>query len=201
MFRNVPMTLAVASLSLGLIACEEPQAEPPPQPPPTPTPVPTPQPTVAAPTPAPVASVETGPCDATRLLALKTAIEGRHKAELAHHMKPEGVFRCEMVAEGGSIEVPVTLQQGKCYSMLAGSFPNITEVDMKLVVNIGEGLPPIFAALKDQPAAQDAETGPTASIGRGTSCFKNPWPLPAPMKVVVTAKIGAGPLAVQIYKN
>jgi hypothetical protein len=202
MFRNVPMTFAVATLSLGLIACgEDPPPDPPPQPtntapPPTPTPMPT-----ADPVPEPTTGIETGPCDANRTLALKTAIEGRQKAELSAHMKPEGVFRCEMVNEGGTIEVPVTLQQGKCYSMLAGSFPNITEVDMKLVFNLTDNVPPVFQAIKDQPAAQDSETGPTASIGRKGSCFKNPWPLPAPMKVVVTATSGAGPLAVQVYSK
>lgn len=200
MFRNVSMTVAVATLSLGLVACSE---DPPPETPPQPTPVPAPTPTpTVVPDPVPPApTAETGPCDATRTLALKTAIEGRKTAELSASMKPEGVFRCEMVAEGGSFEVPVTLQQGKCYSMLAGSFPNITEVDMRLMLNLTDNIPPIFAAIKDQPAAQDSETGPTAAIGRGTNCFKNPWPLPAPMKVVVTATAGAGPLAVQIYSK
>ncbi len=200
MFRKVPMTVVVASLSLGLVACgDDPPPDPPPQPTPvapTPTPVPTP-----VPTDPPPPTVETGPCDAARTLALKTAIEGRHAAELTTSMKPEGQFRCEHVAEGGTIEVPVTLQQGRCYSMLAHSFPNITEVEMKLVVNVGDNLPPIFAAIKDQPVAQDSETGPTAAIGRGKNCFKNSWMLPAPMKVVVTAKAGAGPLAVQIYSK
>ena len=199
MFRNVPMTLGVAALSLGFIACgDDPPPDPPPQPTNVPAPVPTPTPTVV-PDPAPAADL--GPCDATNTLALKTAIEGRHTAELSGGMKPDGVFRCEMVAEGGTIEVPVTLQQGKCYTMLAGSFPNITEVDMKMVFNVAEGLPPIFQALKDQPAAQDSETGPTASIGRANNCFKNPWPLPAPMKVIVKAAAGGGPLASQVYSK
>lgn len=201
MFRNVSMTLAVASLSLGLIACgDDPQPDPPPQPPPAPSPtavVPAP-----VPDPVPDPSVETGPCDATRTLALKTAIEGRHKAELNAAMKPEGVFHCEMVAEGGTIEVPITVQQGQCYSALAGSFPNITEVDMKVVFNV-DNLPPIIQAFKDQVIAEDAETGPTAAVGRSNNCIKHafPFPIPAPMKVIVTARSGAGPMAVQIYRK
>ncbi len=201
MFRNVSLTLGVAALSLGLVACgEDPPPDPPPQPPPAPAP--TPVPTVVEPTPDPVPTVETGPCDATRTLALKTAIEGRKTAELSSTMKPEGVFRCELVAEGGGFEVPVTIQPGKCYSALAGSFPNITEVDMRLLLNAVENLPPLLAGLKDQPAAQDSETGPTAAIGRKDSCYRLP-PLapPIPMKVVVTATAGAGPLAVQIFSK
>jgi hypothetical protein len=200
MFRNVWMTLAAASLSVGLIACGDEPADPPPQP--TPTPAPTPTPTVV-PDPVPDTSgVETGPCDATRTLALKTAIEGRHTAELGSGMKAEGVFRCEYVAEGGTIVVPVTVQQGQCYSALAGSFPNITEVDIKVLVNT-DNLPPIFQAMKDTPLAEDAETGPTAAVGRKSNCIKHnfPLPIPVPVKVIVTARHGAGPLAVQLYRK
>lgn len=202
MFRNVPLTLGVMALSLGLVACgEDPPPDPPPQPTNTPAPTPTPTPTTA-PDPVPT-GVATGPCDAGTTLNLKSAIEGRHKAELSAAMKPEGVFRCEIVNEGETIEIPITVQPGQCYSALAGSFPNITEVDIKVVFNVAENLPPVFQAFKDQAVAEDAETGPTAAVGRSNNCIKHNFaiPLPAPMKVVVTARNGSGPMAVQVYRK
>ena len=185
----------MAALALGLVACGD---DPPP---PEPVPQPTPQPPVPVePAPAPAPVVDTGPCDAVLTLAMKEAIEARKPAEVTGLMKPEGVFRCQRVAEGEALEVPVTIQPNKCYTVLAGSQLNITEVDLKLMLNATENLPPIFAALKDQPAAQDSETGPTAAIGRKDNCYRLPPLAPAvPMKVVAKSTAGSGPLAVQVY--
>ena len=192
---------AVASLSLGLIACgEDPPPETPQPPPPTPPPAPTP---VVEPDPVPDTPASQGPCDAAQTLALKQAITGREKAELSGLMKPEQVFRCEHVLEGGTIEIPVTVQPNKCYSALAGSFPNITEVDLKVVLNFDGELPAGLNAFKNTVFAEDAETGPTAAIGRSPSCIKNltPLMLPVPVKVIATAREGAGPMAIQVYSK
>jgi hypothetical protein len=158
---------------------------PPPQPPPPPPPP-----------PEPVA----GPCDATITLALQTAIQAREKAEVTFGLKPEGQFQCQTVPEGGMVQVPVTLQQGKCYTALAHSFPNVTEVDMFLKPNLGPNPNPLFASLAPT-LAQDSETGPTASIASGKNCYKNALPLPIAAVIEVKARTGAGPVAVQVYSK
>jgi hypothetical protein len=160
-----------------------------PPPPPPPPPAPTTDPTAV------------GPCDAVTQLALQTAIQSREKAELGPGMKKEGTFRCEKVTEGGSTKVPVTLQPGRCYTFLAHSFPNVTEVNVFVKPNFGPQPPPLLAGFANMVFAQDAETGPTASIGKGTDCFKNPLPLPGAAVVDVVSQAGAGPVALQIYSK
>jgi hypothetical protein len=188
-----------AALALGVMACGDEPVETPPQPVPDPVvPAPTPDPVVPAPVPQP--TVQTGPCDAQMTLSLKTAIEGRHARELGGSMKAEGAFRCEYVPEGGKITVPVTIQQG-CYTILAHSFPNVTEIQLYLKPNLGPNPTPPLSAFVNQVIAEDSETGPTGAIGKAPNCFKNPLPVPFPMMVEMVAKTGAGPIAVQVYSK
>jgi hypothetical protein len=155
-----------------------------------------------APEPPPPPTVQTGPCDATMTLALKTAIEARAKKELSPGMKPEGVFTCQLVAEGGTVQVPVTVQAGKCYAALAHSFPNVTELDLIAKPNLGPNPNPLLAPIATLVFGQDVETGPTASVGGGANCMKHPGGLitiPVAAIAEATAKAGAGPVAVQVY--
>lgn len=189
--------IVVATLSTG---CDEPEV--PPQPVPSATaPIPAPSTAAPVPPPPPAPTVQTGPCDANTQLALQTAIEARAKKEV-QGAKPVGtVINCEFVAEGGTITVPVQLQSGKCYTVLAHSMGNITDIDMYLKLNMGAGLPPQVAAL-NPVLGQDAENGPTASIGAGGSCYKQAIPLiPIAAQVEATAKVGNGPIAVRIYEK
>jgi hypothetical protein len=187
-----------ALAALGLMGCGDDQ--PPETPPPAPPDPVAPVPVTPDPVPPPVPTVQTGPCDAQMTLSLKTAIEGRGPRELSGNMKAEGAFRCEWVAEGGKISVPVTVQQG-CYTFLAHSFPNVTELNVYLKPNLGPNPTPPLSAFANQVIGEDSETGPTGAIGKAPNCFKNPLPIPFPMVVEVVAQSGAGPIAVQVYSK
>lgn len=189
--------LCCALAFLALSACKKEEPETPP--PPTPSPAPPPPP--PAPPPPTEPAVSTGPCDAAMTLALQTAIQAREKKEVTFGMKPEGAFTCQRVAEGTAATVAVTLQPGKCYTALAGSFPNVTEVDVFLKPNFGEPPPALLAPFANMVLSQDTETGPTASIGQGKNCYKNPLPVPGAAMVEVKARTGSGPVAVQVYSK
>ncbi len=178
-------------------ACDEPEV------PETPVPDAGPTTTTQAPTTTTTTTTTTtaasGPCDATMQLALQTAIKGREAAEVSAGMKPESTFNCQVVQAGGTMSVPVNLLQGKCYTFLAHSFPNVTDIDLFLKPNFGPTPPPLLAPFANTVVAQDSEQGPTASIGKGQNCFKNPFPIPGPVIAEVTAKQGEGPIAIQVY--
>ena len=97
--------------------------------------------------------------------------------------------------------VPVMLQPGKCYTFLAQSYPNVSELDLTLKPNFGNPPPPILAMFANQPIAQDSDLGPAATVGKGSQCFKNPFPIPGLAIVEVKARTGAGPVAVQVYSK
>lgn len=189
--------LTVLFVASSITACGD---EPPPEYPVTTATVPVPAP--PPPTPPPAPTVQLGPCDATMQVALQTAIEAR-KSELSPGMKAEGGFGCETVAEGGTLKLAVSLQPGRCYTILANSFPNVSELDMYLKPNLGPNPNPLLASLAGTVLAQDNETGAIAAIGSGKNCYKNALPIPIPIAgmIELTARTGGGPIAVQVFSK
>jgi hypothetical protein len=165
--------------------------------------------TVAAPATTPTATTPpapaTGPCDGAMQLALQTAIQQKAKQDLGPAMKTDGNLVCEQVAEGGTIYAPFTFQAGKCYSAIAYAFPNVTEVDIKAKPDMGAAPNPLLAPFANIVVAQDSDTGPVAVVGKGKDCFKHPGAglaaIPFAAKVEVQARVGGGPVAVQIYSK
>ncbi len=142
---------------------------------------------------------QTGPCDGTLQIAMQTAIQARSKAELARGMKAESTFLCQYVGEGETAKLPINLQPGHCYTVLAHSYPNVTELDLTLKPNFGDNIPPLLLPFANMVLAQDSDSGPTAAIGRGKTCYKNPLPIPGPGLLEIRARTGAGPVGAQIY--
>lgn len=167
-------------------------AAPPPPPPTTSTPPPPPPPPQA------------GPCESKETLAVSTAFQGRAATE-APGMKPDGQLVCAIVPEGQTqASQPFLLEPGFCYTFLGQALPTVTEVDITLELDLAAGgqMPPALAALNIKPQlAVDSDTGPMATIGAKQSCYQ--WALPAPVsaRVVVKARSGSGPVAVQAYKK
>jgi hypothetical protein len=196
------ISIAVAAAPAGVVAaCKGEPAVPAAPLPDAGLPPPVPAAPDAGPPPDAAPAVQTGPCDQAMQLALRAAIQQREKGDLAPGLKPEGGFACEHVAEGGKVSLAVTLQQGRCYTFIGDSYPNVTELDIHLKPNVfgpspPPGLPQIGALL-----AQDGDIGPKATLGRGKDCYK--WALPLPMAALVeaTARVGAGPIAVQVYSK
>jgi hypothetical protein len=106
-------------------------------------------------------------------------------------MQPEGSAFAANFQEGQVLEQQITIQPGKCYSVVGASM-GIQELDIQLVL-VPSPLPP-------QVLSQDNSQGGTAVLGgKSTGCFKNALPIGGPGKVVVKATRGAGLGIAQIY--
>jgi hypothetical protein len=106
-------------------------------------------------------------------------------------MKPDGAVFAGQFQEGQTLEQPINIQAGKCYTIISASV-GITELDLQLVAQAAP-LPPVVLA-------QDDTTGPTATLGgKKAGCWKNPTPLAGPGKVILKATKGAGMAAAQVY--
>ncbi len=193
MNKSTVLTLATAAIVAGGCGSEP---EFPETPPPTASVTAAPPPTNTVPTPPP----QTG-CDAVQSAAFSSIFQGRAATEAAR-MELEGGPVCGTATEGGTVSgTTFFLQPGMCYAVLANGLPNVTEVDVSIVVDpTAVGVPPALAALAAAPLAVDADTGAMAGIGTKT-CYKWPWPWPGAVKVVVKARGGSGPIGAQVYRK
>jgi hypothetical protein len=198
MYKRSMMTatrnLFWAALTLATAACSGCNNPPPPAAPP---PAPMPLNTAVAPVPAQPAQ-----CDQAEFLATSTAMQSRADKEAAH-MKPEGFPICARVAEGQTFTGPLfNLEAGYCYTILGQALPPASQMEVLLVADAG-GLVGQFApgmanaaqmALAVTPAPGDRVAVP------GQGCYQAPI-MPAPVKLVLKARAGSGPIAAQIYKK
>lgn len=197
------LALAVPVLAVALLGCGgEPEFAQTPIPDGGVDAAPPPPPVVDA---GPVDAAPTAPqtCDGTMTLAVSSMFEGRRKAE-APGMEPEGSPICHIAPE--NVEVPsqtIMLQPGYCYTFLGQALPNVTEIDMKLVLDtVAGGLPPALAAMAGNPLLlQDTLTGTSTAMGAKNECYKWALPAGAPVKLILKARTGSGPIAAQIYKK
>ncbi len=145
------------------------------------------------------------PCDGNIHLALQMAIKAREAQDLGRGMTAESNYSCQVVPEGGTLSIPVTLQPGHCYSFLGASYPNVSELDLVLKPNVGganlAAMPFLTPFLAMAVLAQDGESGPLATVGKGSACFTNPFPFAGPAIIEAKARTGAGPIAVQVYSK
>ena len=108
--------------------------------------------------------------------------------------KPLGAAMVGTVGGGQALEQQIMLQPGKCYSVVAAGVPPISELNVQLVaVAVIPGMAPIFAT--------DQDTGPSATLGKKPNCYKWALPLPASVKVVVSAAGGQGVAGAQVYEK
>ena len=157
---------------------------------------PPPAPVVTAPvatTPAPTATATTA--SATLLpplagAAVTPVLTGMASTE-APGMKADGSPFAGQFKEGDTLEQPINIQAGKCYTVVGASIGGIVELDIQLVAQTAP-LPPMVLA-------QDSTTGPTATLGGKGKCFRNPLPIGGPGKVILKATKGAGLAAAQVY--
>jgi hypothetical protein len=86
------------------------------------------------------------------------------------------------------------MQPGKCYTIVAAGIPPVSELNIQLAgVMPIPGMSPILA--------QDQDTGPQAVLGRKPNCYKYPFPVGAPAKVIITVAGGSGLAAAQVYEK
>lgn len=96
---------------------------------------------------------------------------------------------------GDTLHLPITLQPGRCYTIVAVAV-GITELDIALMISVSAAIP-----LPPTPLAVDNTSGPTAVIGSGANCFKNPTPIPLPAVAVVRATTGSGAAVAQAFSR
>jgi hypothetical protein len=98
------------------------------------------------------------------------------------------------VGGAATLEQQITLQPSKCYSVVAVGMPPISELNVQiLAVTIIPGMAPVLAT--------DQDTGASATLGKKPNCYKWALPLPAAVKVVVSAAGGQGVAAAQVYEK
>jgi hypothetical protein len=86
----------------------------------------------------------------------------------------------------------ITLQGGKCYTIIAFSPPGqVTNVDLHLLA------PPFYNMM----AGQDSMKDNTAVIGPGTQALCPMIPMPVQYKLDVNAAAGQGAIGVQIFSK
>lgn len=111
----------------------------------------------------------------------------------------EGAPSAAKFKQGEVLELTVTVQPGKCYTVVAVSADGgITELDGSVLVSAPPGLP---IPVPPQPIATDTSTGPNVTMGGGANCFKSSAPAAAPATVQIKATKGAGVAAVQILSK
>jgi hypothetical protein len=110
-------------------------------------------------------------------------------------MKEDGAAIGGMLAEGGALTQEFMLMPGKCYTILGQGLPPVAELDMQLLAK------PLMPTLPPAVLAADQTQGPAASIGGGKNCYKNPFPVAAPVILTLKATKGGGPAGAQVYSK
>jgi hypothetical protein len=202
MNRTVALLAVLGVLVSGVAAgCTPRQDNPPPQmpppggwPPPTAT-APPPMGTVPPNTMPPpgVVSSSATPLDPNATGAAAAAITVDAKVD-APGMAPEGNAIAGQFQEGQTLEQPVTINPGKCYTFIAAGV-GAQEIEVQLVAQTP--IPAFQPIMGDQSG-----TGGKVVLGRSPSCIKLAIiTIPIPAKWVIKAKRGGGVIAGQGFSK
>ena len=113
-------------------------------------------------------------------------------ARYAPGMQPEGAMAKDNLAEGAHKEMMITMQGGKCYTIIGFSpLGGIRNVDLHLMS------PPFY----NVQAGADTSADNTAVIGGGNAPTCPITPFPIQYKLDIQAKQGAGQVGVQVYSK
>jgi hypothetical protein len=111
---------------------------------------------------------------------------------LAPGMQPEGDELKQNLQQGQHAVMMVTLQAGKCYTLVGFSAPGgVQDVDLNLLA------PPFYMTL----AGQDLTHNNTPAIGAAPSAMCPVVAIPLQYKLDVFARQGSGTVAVQLYSK
>jgi hypothetical protein len=171
-----------------------------------------------APAPAPTGSAAPGPLAPTDPNSLQGILQGLQSAfqgtvvpgggalpgdltdaglrayalKVAPGMQPEGDELKQNLTQGQHAVMMVTLQAGKCYSLVGFSAPGaVADLDLNLLA------PPFYLTL----AGQDLTHNNTPAIGASPSPMCPVVAIPLQYKLDVFARQGSGAVAVQLYSK
>jgi hypothetical protein len=159
-------------------------------------------PAAAAPAAAPVAAAPAAvpaaaaPAADQAIAAAVGALIKVREAKEAKGLKAEGDLIAGMIQEGGTIDRDVSLQPGKCYTIL-GQGTGVTQLDMTLTFKAPMAIPGMPAAV----LAQSSTSGDKSAIGAGGvgKCYKTIGPLVVPAVLSIKATKGSGAAGAQVY--
>lgn len=113
-------------------------------------------------------------------------------AKDAPGMQPEGQELKQTLNEGQHTVMMLTLQAGKCYAIIGFSpLGAVKDLDLNLLA------PPLYMTL----AGQDLTHNNTPGIGAAPNAMCPVVPFPLQYKLDVLARVGSGPIAVQLYSK
>lgn len=142
------------------------------------------------------------PCDQAQTLAMSSAMQARAAGE-APGMKPDGPPVCGVVAEGQVYNSPLfTLEPGYCYTFLGQSLPPISQMEMVLQGDASGLVAPFLptvAPSAQAPLLVTMTPGERVTMGEKQSCY--PTQFPVPVKLILKARAGSGPVAAQVYRK
>jgi hypothetical protein len=199
LMRLVSVQIPGLILAVAVTACGGCGSSPPP-----PHPVPAPMPTPVATTP-PLPAVPP-PCDQAQYLAASTSMQARAAAE-APGMKPEGTPICGVAGPGQTVVGPMfMLEPGYCYTFLGQSLPPVVDMEMSLLLDasgaVGSILPPNmgnYANMAQAPLLVSTTPGERISMAEKKSCYQAA--VPGPVKLLLKARSGGGPVAAQVFRK
>jgi hypothetical protein len=133
------------------------------------------------------------PIDPAAAAAVQPILNQLASSKAPAGAKPIGSVMAANFQTGQQLEAQVQMDPGKCYTVVgAGLPPAVTELNIQLIaVTPMAGMAPVLAV--------DNTTGAQAVLGEKPNCYKWAWPIPAPVKVVVSVAGGAGLAAAQLY--
>lgn len=158
----------------------------------TPNPTPPSQPSgpIATTTPGPNAT----PLDPTAAQAATQVLGVMARQHTPAGAQPIGAAIAGQFGPGQSLSAQVTMQPGKCYTVIAAGAPPVSEVDVQLVPMIA------LPGLASPVLATDKTQGPSGVIGSKAECFRWAFPFPAAVKVVLSVPQGNGIAAAQVFE-
>ena len=145
---------------------------------------------------APSASASAMPSSSAALgpaldLAIDTAIQAA-ALKSAPGMAVEGTVNHQTVAEGGSFNQLVTMQPGRCYTIIAMSAPTqVGTLEVKLMA------PPLFTVEAGRSGATDKNPA-VLGKGKGTCPI---LPIAVPYRIDTVARKGGGRVGVAVYSK
>jgi hypothetical protein len=133
-------------------------------------------------------------------------LQGRAAAE-APGMKPEGTPICGVAAAGQAVVGPIfMLEPGYCYTFLGQSLPQVVDMEMSLQLDasgaIGALLPPnmgSYAGMAQAPLLVSTTPGERVGMADKRNCYQAA--VPGPVKLILKARNGAGPVAAQVFRK
>jgi hypothetical protein len=142
----------------------------------------------------PAAGGQAQPVDPSLAAGAQQVLNGLAQQKAVAGSKPVGSALAGNFQQGQVLETQINLQPNKCYTAIGAGLPPIGEVNVK------------FLAVTPIPGsamilAQDQGTGSQAVLGEKPNCYKNPTPIPIPVKMVLEVTSGSGIAAAQLYEK